>query len=145
MSTRAGNFPHGIEARDGGATEGVGCNATHPVVGCRGHGNGVTTPVQPIGAAGLGNAGEALRQEVTAQGGGIQKHGLTTLLNHCALNTAGNHISRSKLCQRVDLLHKALAVGVNQHSTFAAHSLRDEERTRNGKGCGVELVELHIS
>ena len=59
MQTGAGHFAYGVKTRKAGGSFQVGGDTSHPIVGCRSHGNRLVLWVDPEVVAAFQNRGKA--------------------------------------------------------------------------------------
>jgi hypothetical protein len=80
VDSGAGDLTDGEEAEERGATEEVGADAAHPVVGCGRNGDRLGVPVETASTGCSVDGGEAFGEEVRAmfcgEDGGVEQDGL---------------------------------------------------------------------
>jgi hypothetical protein len=74
MDSGAGGFPHGIEPRQGGAAVQIRHHAPHPIVGSRGHGDGLGEGIHPPALTDPHDVGKAVVDAIVGNGLQVQPH-----------------------------------------------------------------------
>ena len=110
----------------------------------RGDGDGCLGPVEAAGAACGVDGREAFGEEGCAQRRGVEHDRPAILRGHLAGDAASYHVARGELGARMDVLHEAAAVGVEEHGAIAADGFGNEECTGCCQRCGMELIELQV-
>ncbi len=145
MDACAGNFAHGIQAGQGGATIDIDHDTTHAVVGSWCDGQQILCQVEAVAAADSGDGGETRVHACSRQVTEIEVLVGSLFGEHLTENSAGDYIARGKFSLGMVSQHEAFPGMIVQVGALAAHGFRDQVgiaiQNENGR---VELHELKI-